>query len=132
MTAIYLVGFLWGFWVLYVFTMAVYRARLSGRLGKINTVLALPFVLLAVVVDFVTNLTIAWVVFWDRPRIDWSNVEPWLFSSTARWITQVIRELFVTTRLKRYMDGPDSWRRKLAVWICDSLLDPFDPTGDHC
>jgi succinate-acetate transporter protein len=111
MTAIYTIGFLWGFWVLYVFTMAIYRAKLSKRLGKISTALALPFVLLAVIVDFVANMTVATVLFLDLPR-----------------------EPLVTARLQRYLSTCDvlGWRYILAKLICNNLLDIFDPTGNHC
>jgi hypothetical protein len=108
-TAIYAIGFMWGFWVLYVFTMAIYRAKLSKRLGKVSMVLALPFVLLAVIVDFVANMTVATVVFLDVPR-----------------------DLLVTARLQRYIRLGYSWRCRLAHAICHNLLDIFDPTGNHC
>jgi hypothetical protein len=111
MIVLYSIGILWGFWALYVFTMAIYRAKLAGRLGKINTALALPFVLLAVFVDWAVNMTLATFIFMDLPQ-----------------------EKLVTARLKRYKAlGPDAgWRYRAAVWICDGRLDIFDPSGDHC
>lgn len=102
-------GFLWAFWALYVFTMGVYRAVLADRLRGLNYVLALPIVLVAVIVDVLTNLIIAPILFLDLPR-----------------------ELMVTTRLVRYMNGPKGWRQTVAKVICDGVLDVFDPNGNHC
>ncbi len=104
-----LVGFLWMFWALYVFAMGIYRAQLAGRLKGVNFVLALPIVIVALAVDVITNLVIAPIVFLDVPR-----------------------ELLVTSRLIRYMAGPAGWRRTVAMYICDNMLDVFDPNGNHC
>ena len=102
-------AYLWAFWLLYVATMGLYRAHLSGRLSGAARVLAYPLVAFAFAVDLLANWTLAVIVFADPPR-----------------------ERLVTARLKRYVAGPDGWRRRLAVAVCDNLLDPFDPTGNHC
>ena len=99
----------WAFWALYVFTMGLYRAKLDGRLSGLNLVFGYPVVILAALVDVFFNLIVAPFVFLDIPR-----------------------EWLVTMRLKRYMAGPASWRRTIAEYICDRVLDIFDPTGDHC
>ena len=100
---------LWLFWALYVFTMSVYRAKLAGRLRGINRLFAVPLVLLAALIDVLANVVVAPIVFWDLPR-----------------------EWLVTARLKRYMAGEDGWRKRTADWLCNSVLDPFDPDHDHC
>lgn len=100
--------YLWAFWGLYVLVMGIYRAKLAGRLTSLHMVLGAPYVLIGYFVDVFANCTIAWIFFWERPR-----------------------ELLVTTRLKRYVEQT-GWRRKVAVWICDRLLDIYDPTGNHC
>ena len=100
---------LWLFWALYVFTMAVYRAKLAGRLRGINRVMAAPLVLQAAAVDVIANIVVAPIVFLDPPR-----------------------ELLVTSRMKRYMAHEGGWRKRWAEWLCNSVLDPFDPDGDHC
>jgi hypothetical protein len=104
-----LAGFLWMFWALFVFTMGIYRAVLADRLKGLNYVLALPIVVVAITVDVLANLVIAPIVFLDVPR-----------------------EFLVTSRLVRYMAGPSGWRRTIAAFICDNMLDIFDPTGNHC
>jgi hypothetical protein len=106
------VGFLWVFWGLYVLVMGIYRAHLAKRLTPVTTALSLPFVLLGYAMDVLTNITVASLVFLEPPR-----------------------EFLVTTRLQRHIASTyarGGWRKRLATWVCDHLLDVFDPTGDHC
>lgn len=102
---------LWAFWLLYVFTMGLYRAFLLRRLRGLSLVLCAPVVAVAALVDLVMQLTVFTVVFADLPR-DW----------------------LVTHRLRRYMRELPAhhWRRRWADHLCHHLLDPFDPTGAHC
>lgn len=103
--------FMWAFWLLYVFTMGLYRAFLSGRLKGLSLAMCSPVVFLAFVMDFIAQMTIFTIAFLELPR-----------------------ELLVTYRLRRYMrDLPAvHWRRRWADYLCHHLLDPFDPTGGHC
>lgn len=89
--------------------MGIYRAKLKGNLKGLNLIFAYPIVILAVIVDVFFNLVVAPVVFLDFPR-----------------------EMLVTTRLQRYMAGEEGWRKNIANYICNSILDIFDPDGDHC
>jgi hypothetical protein len=41
------------------------------------------------------------------------------------------RELATTMRLDRYADGPEGWRRRLALAIRAQLLNVFDYRGTH-
>ena len=53
------------------------------------------------------------------------------------WITGTIlfleipREALFTSRVSRHLKS-DGWRKKIATFFCETLLDPFDPTGKHC
>lgn len=115
LNALYYVGYgllyLIAFWNIYILVMGVYRAHLSGKLMGVPKYLSLPTVIIGYVMDILSNMTIACVIFLDFPE-----------------------ELLVTDRLKRYKASlPETaWRRVIAEWICESLLDPFDPSGDHC
>lgn len=110
MFVVYIIMGLYLFWCLYVLVMGLYRAHLAGRLRGLNRVLAWPVVIAGALIDVVANLTVASLVFWERPR-----------------------EWLVTHRLARHVNTGTGWRHRLARWICDSLLDPFDPTIDgHC
>jgi len=106
---LFTVAYLYAFWCAYVLVMGIYRAHLAKRLVGLNKVLALPVVVLGYAMDVVANWIIAPLVFLDFPR-----------------------EALVTSRLIRYKREDHGWRYQLATWICDELLDPLDPTGDHC
>jgi len=112
MTDIFIIlAALYACWMLYVLVMGLYRAHQKGRIPRWSAtwVLGMPIVAVAYAANAVLNVTLASVVFLDAPR-----------------------ELQVTGRLKRYMDGPDGWRRRAADWVCTHLLDPLAPDGDHC
>lgn len=99
----------YGGWLLYILVMGVYRAHLSFRLAGVTKGMLLPVVLVALVADFIGNLTVASVLFLDPPR-----------------------EALFTDRLIRYKKTDLGWRGNIADLICEHLLDVFDPTGDHC
>jgi hypothetical protein len=109
--ALAILAFLYAFWALYVLVMGIYRAHLSGRLSRAGYVLGLPWVILGYLVDVFAQFTVATVLFADWPR-------------RGEWL--------VTDRLQRYMRTRHGWRYHKAKWICDSLLDPFDVSGDQC
>lgn len=111
MTEVLLLSFgsLWLLWALYVFVMGVYRLHLKKELKGINFVLAWPIVIVGVILDAVINITLASIIFLDIPR---------------EWLT--------TARLHRYIENEAGWRTKIAKYICDNILDIFDPKGNHC
>lgn len=103
--------FLWAFWYLYVLIMGFYRASLAGRLTGVSKWLAVPAVAVGIVFDVVANIFIATVVFRELPTKPWE---------------------LVTGRLSRYLTESGGWRKTRAKWICENLLDAFDPSGVHC
>ena len=106
---LYAAAYLWLFWGLYVLVMGLYRAKLDGRLSKPLIIMGAPFLVVAYVMDVLANLTIATVLFQELPQ-----------------------ELTVTARLKRHLKKHTDWRFGVAHALCESLLDPLDPTGRHC
>lgn len=103
------VAFIWSFWGVYVLVMGIYRAYLNKNLRGLLFLLSFPFVVLGYFIDVFANITIASAVFMEFPR-----------------------ELLVTSRLKRYVSQCSGWRCRVAKYICDNILDPFDPRGEHC
>jgi uncharacterized membrane protein (DUF485 family) len=100
-------AYLYAFWLLYVLVMGFYRAWLAKRLTRVALVLASP----ALVLGYVANWTLAALLFWQWPQ----------------------RPLeLVTDRLTRYISTPSGWREAPALWVCQSLLDYFDPHERHC
>ncbi len=97
--------------VFYVITMRIKRwlEHTSGDEKRLIEILCAPIVIVAVLMDAFYNLTWATLFFLDLPQ-----------------------EWMLTARLKRYTAGPDDWRHKVAVWFCSTVLNPFDPSGQHC
>lgn len=108
-TPLTIAAYLYLFWAGFVLSMGIYRAHLNGKLTGLNKILGYPLVALFALMDAGTNYTLAWAIFMDKPQ-----------------------EKLVTARLKRYMAGEDGWRKRVADYICNSVLDIFDPSGDHC
>lgn len=108
---VWLVFYLYLFWVLYIAIMGVYRAHLDHRLSGIPKVLSYPLVIVGLATDAICQFTIASILFADLP---------------------VKKEYLVTTRLQRYIAEGGGWRYKVATYICNNLLDIFDPRGKHC
>lgn len=108
MTAIYALVMLYALWVLYLLVMGLYRAWLLKKLSPVTMLLGLPFLVLGGLLDVVVNLMVS-VVLLELPK-----------------------EFLLTQRLTRHLKG-EGWRKELARWVCEHLLDPFDPRdGGHC
>jgi hypothetical protein len=105
-------AYLYGFWLLYVLIMGFYRAWLARKLTLTAKVLAAPALIVGYLVDLFANWTLATAWFLEFPK----------------------RPLeLVTDRLSRYIGlQEDCWHKEHAVWVCQNLLDYFDPHDKHC
>lgn len=110
-TAVALVLYLWALWYVYILVMGLYRAHLDKKLTRWTYAMAVPALFVGYLMDWLANWVIASFVFAEPP--------------------DTFLEL-VTDRLQRYMRGPAGWRQRRAQWVCDHLLDYFDPRGSHC
>ena len=108
-TLLGLLGYIWFFWVFFVLVMGFYRAHLLKKMNKLTWALGSPFIIFGIIADIFSNIVIAPFVFFDLPR-----------------------EPTVTGRLKRYHRQGSGWRYQIANFVCQNMLDIFDPTGDHC
>jgi len=106
---LYTVAYLWLFWYVYILVVGLYRAHLDKRLTRFTYALALPAIVVGYAMDVLANIFIASILFLEPPQ-----------------------EWLVTGRLKRHIIYGSGWRRSVSMFICDNLLDVFDPTGDHC
>lgn len=107
----YALAYLWAFWAAYVLVMGIYRAHLAKRLGPVAFCLSLPFLALGLLMDVLAQFTVAALLFWQWP-------------CPGEWL--------VTSRMRRYVAQGTGWRYRVAKWVCDNLLDVFDPSGEHC
>ena len=64
---LWIIGFPWAFWGMYVLVMGIYRAHLDRRLTGLVLVLSFPFVVIGYLMDVFANMTIASVVFLEPP-----------------------------------------------------------------
>jgi hypothetical protein len=109
MAVIYTLLFIYLFWVFYLGVMSLWRAHRDGLIGPVAYVPGYLTLAIGAVMDVVFNATLGSLLFFERPY-----------------------EVFFTKRLQRHIRTGGGWRRKLALWLCHHLLNPFDPTGDHC
>jgi len=95
------------FFIMYVASMAIIRAHAEKKLNGLLWVLCLPFVAISILLDFINNLIVFTLLFAELPR-----------------------EWLVTERLKRHVKQ-HTIRGKVARYIGNVILDPFDHTGAH-
>jgi hypothetical protein len=109
---------MWQFWLLYLGAMAIYRAYLLGSIPPEASRFVYATIVVALLVDWVANFTVAVVLFRQWPQ-HWQEL--------------------VTHRLVRYINLADPQteidrlRKHRATIICSLFLDPFDPNPNgHC
>ena len=93
-------------WILYLAVMKLKQHR--RELGPVAKVHAYLLLAIALIVDLFLTLFVGTLLFLAVPK-----------------------ELTLTARLKRHqIEG--GWRARVAAWICQKLLNQFDPGGKHC
>lgn len=100
---------LYTLWIFYLAVMNLQKARDAGRLSKVAFYLGAPLLYFGLFLDFFCNMTVMTVLMLELPK-----------------------ELLVTGRVSRHKYKGTGYRKKVATWMCDNLLDPFDPSGCHC
>lgn len=94
-----------------VFFAAICRLQQLQAAGGLTRPLRAAYIVVLVLgylLDAALNLA-ATLVFWRLPR-----------------------DALLTGRLIRYKREGVGWRCRLAVLVCEQLLDPLDPSGCHC
>jgi hypothetical protein len=102
----------------FCFGMSLYRAYRAKTLTKTLWVLFGWTVPLFLFADFICNTFCGSIILLEPPV--------WHFG--ANWRDS---EVMLTARLSRW-EKSDSWRGRVAKWLCHNLLDPLDPRGQHC
>lgn len=106
----YLGASILGMWLLWVFFLAVMnlsRAKKAGTLSKTALILGIPVLLIGYALDVLVNIFVMSVIMLEPPF-----------------------EMTVTERLQRHHRESTGWRLKVVEWF-ESILDQFDPDGDH-
>ena len=94
-------------WVLYLAVMNLARVKASGKLSRTALALGMPVLFVCLLVDFIINVFVMTLIMLELPR-----------------------EMTVTSRLKRHNKTSTGYRLVVVKWF-ESILDPFDPSGDH-
>ena len=99
-------------WLFFLAIMALKSARDNGKLTRASTILAYPLLIVGWLLDFSLNM-VSSLPFLDLPQ-----------------------EWLLTIRCDRYLSianptGLNRYRQRLARWLCQNLLDPFQ-SGGHC
>jgi hypothetical protein len=100
--------YLWLFYGAFALVMGLYRSYLNGTMTWFTKTLAAPYLVVGVLMDVIANFLLGTIIFLMPPK-----------------------EWLVTQRLSKLKADP-GWRGKLANWVCQNLLDPLDPSGEHC
>ena len=108
MAILYALAAVYALWCHYVTVMALKRAKDAGTLSTAALVLGAPIAVTGIVLDALINIVVCTVILMEFPR-----------------------EWMVTSRLSRHKRA-GGWRGVIAAWICENLLDAFDPDGCHC
>lgn len=110
MIAAYTIAGLYVFWIFYLAVMALFSAKEKGTLPKAALILGYPVLIVGAIIDLAMNAAVFSIIFFEPPK-----------------------EWLVTKRLARHIKKGSGWRQKLAKWICENLLDAFDPDHrGHC
>jgi len=96
-------------WVIFVAIMGLSKAKIAGTLKKPALVLGYPLLFVGLVLDALLNWLIFSVIVLDFPT-----------------------QLLTTSHLNDCIAGKSPWRKAVALWICQNLLDSFDPHAPHC
>lgn len=98
---------------MFVTTYLYYLAIMNLRAHKDSIsfsvkVFAIPIIVPGLLFDAALNIFVATVLFLDLPK-----------------------EFLFTARLQRYRSEIDGWRKEIATFFCERLLNPFD-IKKHC
>jgi len=112
--SIYLGAALWVLWFLYSGVMNLYRVKKSGTMTREQLVLGMPWLWLGLLLDIFLNMVALTLIGLELPQ-----------------------ESLMTSRLSRWKYSTNTglmsrWRRAVATWFCERLLDSLDPSGCHC
>jgi hypothetical protein len=86
--------------------MKLKMKRDDKTLNPIIRILAFPVLIMGLLYDVLLNILFGSLIFQELPK-----------------------EWLLTSRLKRHKLG-NGWKAKMAKWLCDTLLNPFD--DGHC
>lgn len=109
---------LYGLWILYLAERNLERARIEGTLTTAARYLFMPVFVIGYLLDVILNITVFSLLVLDVPR-EWT-------------ITSHVGRILNTPITPNTLNKLDAWRFSFCDFLCRHLLDPFDPSGNHC
>ncbi len=106
---LYSIGLIYITWIFYLAVMNLIRAKNEGIISKPALIMGYPVVAIGLFIDFLLHVTLGSLIFFELPK-----------------------EWLLTQRLSRLIKTDIGWRGDFALWVCENLLDKFDPKGTHC
>lgn len=95
-------------WLFYLAVMNLSGVKKSGGLNSPAKAIGYLIFVIGYLLDVIINVATVSFIFLDPPR---------------QWT--------VSQRLQQYVDGRPGWRRNLALWFANNLMNPFSPGGPH-
>ena len=95
-------------WVLYRIVMRLQAWRDAAPRSPILLAIAKVFLIFCIAWDFLVNVFPTTLIFMDT-----------------------VIEGSISQRLRRLVKSPDGWRKDLAVWAAQRLLNPYSNGGPH-
>ena len=109
---------LWLFYVGFASSISVYRLWIKGDLNLLNKILFAPLLVAFFLLDVLLNYTVLLAL--GLPPI-----KCWTMS-----------DRFQVYQYNANLDGSrysaTDMQKAVGTWICEKLLNPIDPTGNHC
>ena len=102
-------GLFYLLWIFYLAVMNLARAKRNGTLSKTALYLGTPVLVIGFTLDVIINVFVMTPMMLELPK-----------------------ELTVSSRLKRHNQDvtTEPWRKAIVRWF-ESILDAFDPSGNH-
>lgn len=98
------------FYVGFALAISIYRLWLKGCLNLFNKLLFAPVLVAFFALDVLLNYTLFLLLFGLPGKGDYT----------------------ISQRLETYRVRASGFKRTVADFVCQKLLNPIDPTGTHC
>lgn len=98
------------FYIGFALSVSIYRLWVKGTLNVFNKLVFAPILIIFIILDVIINCTILLLIMGFSPNHTFT----------------------ITDRFYEYRHGNYGWKSKVAIFVCDKLLNTVDPTGNHC
>lgn len=122
---LYSILFVWIFYLGFAAAISVYRLWLLNKLNVWNKTLYSPLLLLFGTIDVILNYTVANIIF----GVFSYN---WVPPSKCYTLSSRFQVYHTSLNLDGTPHNTTPFEKDFATFICEQLLNPIDPSGQHC